>query len=153
MDEDITQKKAYSEQLVNLLIATSEVSQAWIKFLITIQGALAAGFGYLLLLNDVQFTRMHGFLAGTLCVFGASLAVAITAASVRHAKWQAFYVRKHVALNSTAVFPAHNGDETAPKTVSEIEFGPVAKIIIGMGSLLTGAWTVAIGVVICRLLA
>src|SRR5262245_55289827 len=105
--DDLDRQKFQSEQLVTLVVHAVETANAWLKFLITVQAALAGAFG-LVFLGD-PYTWMRLVLLFIICAFGIVLAVYLVKVIVRHQQWQAFFIKKHVAINSTAVFPERPG--------------------------------------------
>src|SRR5262245_33816277 len=146
---DPDRQKMHSEQLVTLIIAADETSQAWLKFLVTVQGALAAGFGFLVLGDKITMMRLG--LTLIICFFGIVLAIHLVRVIVRHHQWQAFFIKKHVAISATAVFPIPPNPEPTPTSVSEVEKGQIATTVERIGGGLVAAWLIAAGLVIFRL--
>ena len=148
--EDFERHKLHSEQLVTLIVHAVGTSQAWLRFLITVQGALAAGFGFLVLSSDITATRL--ILSLFICIFGIVLAFHLVKVIVRHQQWQGFFIKKYVALpiNSTAVFPEPPNSKL-PTSVSDVEKGVVAKTVEHIRVWLVILWLCAALLVIGRL--
>jgi len=148
--QDFERHKMHSEQLVTLAIAAVETAQAWLKFLITVEAALATGFGFLALGQEITFPRL--VLALIICFFGAGLARILADVIVRHQRWQGWFIKKHVAVldNSTAVFPTPVEPEPMPTTIAEIKTGVIGEAVGRIQSGLVGAWAIAAVLMILR---
>ena len=124
-DSRFERQKYQSEQLVTLIMHATSTAAAWLKFLITVQGALAGAFG-LIVLSD-KSTWMRWALSFIICLFGAVLATYLANVIVRHQRWQGLFIKKHVALNSIAVFL--DDGRPMPSAVSDVEIGVVATAV------------------------
>jgi hypothetical protein len=134
-------QKYQSEQLVTLIAPAVQTSAAWLKFLITVQGALAGAFG-IIFLGD-KYTELRLALSWMICAFGIVLALRLVDVIVRHQKWQAFFIQKHVAINSTAVFPEPRDPRPIPTSISQVEMGTVSRAVVRIGYCLVAGWVLA----------
>lgn len=141
-DEGQTDLNAlHSEHLLKLVLASGQASQAWLKFLIAVEGGLAVGFGFLA--TAAIRTRMHIALALIICFFGIALALALTSVIIRHLQWSASYIKRYIAVlgNVDRVFP---GDiDQRPRDISKIDPGWIAKRIRMVKWLIVLGWVVA----------
>lgn len=135
----------HSDHLLKMITASGESARAWLKFLITTQGALAVGFGYLAVSSQPSW--MQKTLALIICAMGGILADVLIRTTVRHHHWHAWFIKRYVALpgNLGKVFP---GEVEPPHmSIDDVPPGRIAK------SLRMLRWALIIGWVIAAIVA
>jgi hypothetical protein len=92
--EKLSQLRA---QLVQLIIQQGTIFTNWIKFAITVQAGLAAGFGFVVF-HDAKKYWVLGLLVA---FFGLATAVLFAWILYRHAQWAAWYLGRGNDLPTT----------------------------------------------------
>jgi len=116
-----------ADHLVQLQLNQDSNSQAWSKFLVTIQSGLGAAFGYILLSEKLPLSGVKIAVGLIIAVFGMLTSLAIGRIIRRQHQWSAWYVVKYNLLPGyrEVVFPvnakllkATKVDEMPPGTIS-----------------------------------
>lgn len=146
--ENIEYTKTAMKQLVSLVINQDNVTQGWVKFIITIETALIVAFYYLVDLFSKRSVYHLGWieyaLLSILPLLGLVTAIALTSIIVRERKWQAWYARRASKL-PTVVFKKIR-DKDAKRILRSIPKGYISCWIIGL------AWAIGIfWVIVCIL--
>ena len=132
---------AHSDHIVQMIIHSGHTTQAWLKFLITVEGALAVGFGFLVTASNRS--SLHQWLAILVCFFGAGLCFALVRVLLRQHQWHAWFVKRYVAIpgNLNKVYPGDADD--APNKIENIERGHTARVIQKVMWLIVLGWVIA----------
>ena len=139
---------SHSDQLLELASQSGRASQTWFRYLITIQGALATGFGYLVLApSERPLTQA----ALALCVWlvGVVLTWALTTIILRVHRWQTWYVKRYIAIpgNVGRVFPGIIEPPLAKipddKQISNMDPGFIGSRIRRVAWWMGFAWAIA----------
>jgi hypothetical protein len=101
-----TELSALRKELVKLLIQQGTIFSSWVKFVITVQGGLAAALGAVLLSTLAKYRLLGGIIA----LFGIATAVLFAKILVRHTQWAAWYVRRGGELASNPEIFPHEGE-------------------------------------------
>ena len=124
-------------QLVRLIINQGTTFSNWIKFAITVQGALAAGLGFAL--SDAKY-RVFGLI---MALLGIGTALGFAAILVRQAQWLMWFAQRWNSLATTSeIFP------TRPGEIVRLNPGRVAMLVGGFLLLVAIAWIVIFVVVL-----
>ena len=124
-------------QLVQLIINQGTIFSNWIKFAITVQGALAAGLGFAL--SDAKY-RVFGLI---MALLGIGTALGFAAILVRQAQWLMWFAQRWNSLATTSeIFP------TRPGEIVRLNPGRVAMLVGGCLLLVAIAWIVIFVVVL-----
>jgi hypothetical protein len=128
---------ALRTQLVRLIINQGTIFSNWIKFAITVQGALAAGLGFAL--SDAKY-RVFGLI---MALLGIGTALGFAAILVRQAQWLMWFAQRWNSLATTSeIFP------TRPGEIVRLNPGRVAMLVGGCLLLVAIAWIVIFVVVL-----
>jgi hypothetical protein len=121
-------------EVVRLIIHQESIYQNWAKFVITIQGGLAAGLGFVL--SSPTKYRSLGLVIAAL---GFVTAIALDQILTRHARWSVWYVRKcnNLAADSD-IFPNEPGE------IGRLDLGPVARWVRWVMWAVALAWIVIV---------
>jgi hypothetical protein len=96
---------ALRAQLVQLIINQGTIFSNWIKFAITVQGALAAGLGFAL---SAAKYRVFGLI---MALLGIGTALGFAAILVRQAQWLMWFAQRWNSLDTTSeIFPTRPGE-------------------------------------------
>ena len=96
---------ALRTQLVQLIINQGTIFSNWIKFAITVQGALAAGLGFAL--SDAKY-RVFGLI---IALLGIVTSLGFAAILVRQAQWLMWFAQRWNSLAMTSeIFPTRPGE-------------------------------------------
>ena len=107
----------YNDHLLQLIVGQNTATQAWTKFLITAQGGLAVGFGFVAKEDVASIPSWMSFLLSWLVpLIGITSTVAISSVIKRDYQWQAWYIRKYNSRpgNNKQVFPEQKAADGQP---------------------------------------
>src|SRR5262245_35898205 len=128
---------ALRTQLVQLIINQGTIFSNWIKFVITVQGALAAGLGFAL--SDAKY-RVFGLI---MALLGIVTSLGFAAILVRQAQWLMWFAQRWDSLATTSeIFPARPGE------IVRLNPGRVAMLVGGCLLFVAIAWIVVFVVVL-----
>jgi hypothetical protein len=147
-DKDRSEVK-HSDHLITLVGSSGQASQTWLRFLVTIEGAMAAAYFYLAM--TATLPRAALFLSILVCVVGFVLTEALVRIIERHHRWHAWFVKKYVAIpgNLQKVYPGEI--QEFPARIDDVAPGYIAGIVRKVGWVLDAGWIVAAVVAIVLL--
>jgi hypothetical protein len=132
-----------SDHLIQLIINQDQCFQSWMKFMITIEVALAGAYGVVFKAGPPNALPAWAggakLLALILPPLGLSVILGLTAIMVREHKWQHLYVKKYSELPNYKgkVFPIKQSE------VSSVPIGDNSRQIIGLAILVGLFWVFA----------
>src|SRR5712664_2745878 len=118
--------------LIALVINQDQVIQGWVKFLITIESALAVGLGFILKIGmeRAEFKQFTPWAIVLIPAFGILASIVLCIIIVRERKWTAWYVQQfNEPSGQRQVFPGKKG-EPNKNEVANLELSFVSWAII-----------------------
>jgi len=151
MANDVSKSKVL-EQLVQLIIATTNFEATWVRFLLALQGGLAAAMWAVAAYTEEGKSSESPeeplflvVLSVLIPFFGVVTCAAITIIHVGIGRWNRWYIRQIRELNLPhKIFPPREKrEEDEPETVTKLKEFPVgrrARVMVGVNMLILIAW-------------
>jgi hypothetical protein len=135
----------FGAHLIALITNQDQVSQGWLKFLITLESGLAVGFGFILKLKPAEIPSPKSFLFALaefmIPLFGIAVSVAGSLIVVRERKWQVWYLKQFKAVYQHTANPARpQVFPEAKDLIGRQEMGYVSKVVVGSAVAVGLAW-------------
>ncbi len=153
-------KSKVLERLVELIISTANFEATWIRFLLVLQGGLAAAMWAVAayaaerrpaeesLSSEESLSLV--ILSVLIPFFGVVMCTAITIIHVRIGRWAGWYILgiHRLGLPETmAIFPQlPPGYPTTAKNLNELPIGDRGRVMVGVNMLILIAWVVVAAV-------
>lgn len=153
--KEVEYTKTAIKQLVSLVINQDNVTQGWVKFIITIETALIVVFYYLIVFSmksdvpNIRWLLNLSLLA--LPLIGIVTAVALTLIIVRERKWQAWYSKRAGELPAV-IFPIMPEPDKAKQIIREMSVGYISRIVVGLTSVIVLFWIIILLFSFCALI-